>query len=534
MDRQSITLGDRALGRENNFDIIRFIAAVMVIFAHSYPLGSGVSDILSRSTNGQWDIGAIAVAIFFLISGYLISQSYYYSSGVIAFVKARILRIYPGFIAALLFAIFIVGPLVTTLPINEYFKDPQTRHYFSTIKMFPLQWNLPGVFESNVYKGSVNGSIWTIPFELLCYMFVGIIGVTRILRSRYLVLLVFVLTFFVHLSYSSVFSDQTHIFGLELKTLIGLLTYFTAGMFAFAFRSIIPINKYLAMISFVMLFLSYTYGGLKEYFVIFGSYLILYFAYHPRVRLHSFSKYGDFSYGMYVFAFPIQQVVTHFNGGKMNHLANFGWSVLFSLMISVLSWHLIEKHFLKLKKVRVIPIRFEFPYRKSLAEWTAKYRIFLRKLVGWPAFIVLFLIFVLAVSYYNSTPSSVTFPYHKNTTIFQGGWLPQSSSEKYRWISGTASVKLTTPGDAHKLSIKGFVPDSFTEVKELTIFVNDNIYFDAPVKPSEGIDINLDIQPDQFPKKITLKLVFNAVHVPEAAAPDQRQMSALINFIGFQ
>lgn len=352
VENETLLVGHLSSDRNNNLDSIRFLAATLVIFSHAFPLsGDSYSEPFLLATSSQMSFGSLGVAIFFVISGFLISQSYERSSSIVSYFKSRFLRIFPGLFVAVLFCSFIIGPLVTTLSLKEYFSNGQTYEYVKTIFLYPVYWYLPGVFETNAWKGGVNGSLWTIPFEVLCYVSVAILGLLGVLKKGLAVFLLFAVVF-----YLRIYGDHTpfingkYILDLEVKTLIELSTYFIAGMLMYCYRNSIFINKHLAMISISMLCLAALYGGFKESFILFGSYLIIYFAFNPNITFHFFSKYGDFSYGLYIYAFPIQQVVTYYYGGKMNPFMNFFLSFLVTFLLAIFSWHLIEKGALNLKK----------------------------------------------------------------------------------------------------------------------------------------------------------------------------------------
>ncbi|SCW85391.1 Peptidoglycan/LPS O-acetylase OafA/YrhL, contains acyltransferase and SGNH-hydrolase domains [Paenibacillus tianmuensis] len=524
------TIGQLANGRNNNLDLIRFIAAAMVIYSHSFPLGSGDNsrEIIFLLSNGKWDAGALAVAIFFVISGFLITQSYERSRNLSNYFKARFFRIFPGLAAVLLFSVFVIGPSFTNLTLKQYFSHPQTYEYLKSFLLFPLKWNLPGVFESNVYKGAVNGALWTIPFEVICYLIVVFFGIIGFLRYKKIVLLLFFVCFYYHLFSSNISLGVTYIFGLEIKKMIELFCYFFAGMLIYLYRSYIPLTKSIAMICMVVLGFALLFGGVKEYFVFFGSYLIFYFGYNQKINLSSFSKNGDFSYGLYIYAFPVQQSVTYLFGGQMTAEYNFIISFVVTLILAVLSWHLIEKYALKLKKVSLIKSDVS---EKLSTKLLSKYYLYLDKIIkiNWPAFSVAFIIFFVSIIYYNQKPNIITFPYKKNNTIFQGSWLPQIPTEAYRWIDKNATITLVRPEHAKVLVVEGFVPEGFNEVNQLRIFINEQQLLEIEVKPGQPITVNSGLPTGGG--QLQIRFQFNDAHKPKSSEPDQREMSALINKI---
>jgi peptidoglycan/LPS O-acetylase OafA/YrhL len=333
---------------KNNFDLLRLLAAVFVIFSHSFPISSNsyAYEPLVNVTNKQISFGDFAVAIFFIVSGFLITQSYDRSQNIVYFFKARFFRIFPALIFVIALTTFVIGPVLSTLSVEAYFSNTQTYHYLSNILLYPISYYLPGVFEDNIFKGVVNGSLWTLAYECVCYILVGIMGILRILNKQFILILL--LTLFCLSSMNTLpINDFVY-------KLIYLGCYFTSGMVLYMFRDQIKVSNLYVIISLIVVVISARYGGLVKIAIpLFGSYLLYFIAFHPRVKLHNVSKYGDFSYGLYIYAFPIQQFITYLYGGKMNPMENFTISLICSLICAFISWHIIEKHSLKLRHLKL-------------------------------------------------------------------------------------------------------------------------------------------------------------------------------------
>lgn len=147
--------------RNNNFNIIRFVAAMMVVLGHMCHLVAvEVNQLLGQA------VSTIGVKIFFLISGYLIAQSFLNDSNIVRYCIRRFFRIIPGLAGVVLFAVFIIGPVFTILPIKDYFSHGTTWAYLKNIGLY-IQYFLPGVFEANPYPDAINGSLWTLPVEVI-------------------------------------------------------------------------------------------------------------------------------------------------------------------------------------------------------------------------------------------------------------------------------------------------------------------------------------------------------------------------------
>lgn len=362
------TLSECLEGRENNLDFLRFAAATGVIVSHSVPLGAGPkggSEPLTVFTHGQVSLGLVCVAVFLVISGLLITRSWERSRDVRSFLLARTLRIFPGLAVSLLLTTFVLGAAFTTLPLGEYFSAPDT--YTFLLRNFTLvdpQWNLPGVFEGNVYPGAVNGSLWTLKYEVGFYLLVLGLGVTGLLRKE-LALAGWCVT--------AVLSFL-HIGRLGFWPVLGL--YFGGGLVLYLWRERVRMSPWLAAACVVVLIASSMAGkGLPVAIGSCGAYLVLYLAFLPG-RLSHFGRHGDFSYGLYIYAFPVQQAVTAVLGGPMPWWWNATLSLAFTLLLGMMSWRYIEKPAISLR-------HRERPSTHSMPTLTANHTSAYRKSSPW-------------------------------------------------------------------------------------------------------------------------------------------------------
>ena len=190
-------LSDFDGSRDNNFNLIRFLAATAVIFGHSYLIAWGdqqqYEEPIYKLTG--WVSGHHAVDVFFATSGFLIMASLFRHPRVSYYIKARALRIYPALLVAVLFCAFIVGPMFTSKPMGEYFASKQVYKFVmanSMLEPFPIQYKLPGVFENAPYStddtnpptGDLNGSLWTLPHEIKAYIGVGLFFFSFVLLQK--------------------------------------------------------------------------------------------------------------------------------------------------------------------------------------------------------------------------------------------------------------------------------------------------------------------------------------------------------------
>jgi peptidoglycan/LPS O-acetylase OafA/YrhL len=345
------TLGARDRGRDNNLNLLRFVAASLVVLSHSYPLSGHVSDEpLARATR-IFDFASIAVIVFFAISGYLVARSFDRSPTIATYARSRALRILPAYVAATLYAAFVIGPWATTLPIAEYLADPRTWLYVRRTLLFVGIDRLPGVFGDNPYPVAINGSLWTLWLEVSCYAALAIVGLVGALRRPWLALALAAALF--------ALGEMSPAFVAAMPrgdAFLGprLAGTFVTGALAYAWRERIPLSPWIALGAFV--------AGIAlldtrvEVYALYGSivYATLVLAYHPSLDVPGFRRFGDYSYGIYVYAYPTQQAIASVLG-PMPPLLLFGlaYPVIFALAFA--SWHAIERPALRFKRVSALP-----------------------------------------------------------------------------------------------------------------------------------------------------------------------------------
>ncbi|MBI34589.1 MAG: hypothetical protein CMP67_04410 [Flavobacteriales bacterium] len=333
----------------NNFDIIRFFAAFLVIIKHSNAL-TGEDHYFISDQN----LPFLGVPIFFIISGYLITISAIRSNNMFTYLWKRILRIIPGLAIATLFTVVIIGPLVSNTPIFEYFLNPETYNHLLSITLYKFKNSIPSVFEENLISG-VNGSLWTLKYEFTCYILVLILVVSNAHKLRHLILAMFVLI----VSCRIYMGDDFYIYdyrnkyalGHNLMYLVQWGVYFLSGVVFYLFKEKIPLKGNIALIAtliYAMLFYFYP-ETIKYYQYVYIPYCLFYISFIPGKTNH-FGKYGDFSYGMYIYAFPVQQTLIHFSD-SIHPLVLTGYTTVLVLGLSFLSWNYVEKPMLRLKNL---------------------------------------------------------------------------------------------------------------------------------------------------------------------------------------
>ncbi|WP_052063414.1 acyltransferase family protein [Nitrincola sp. A-D6] len=356
------TLSELARGRDNNFNLLRAIAAILVLYSHSFALvvGSADAEPLKTSLGITW--GYIAVDVFFITSGFLIIGSYYSRNNVLSFTWARILRIFPGLFISVLFCAFVVGLLFTTLDKFDYLTHPQTYKFIvkNSLLFFGIEYRLPNVFTELPWSHAVNGSLWTLPHEVKMYAILAATLVTATFISKKifsfqtnnLVIAITVIALILHII--NIFFPITH------KSSTRLFTMFFIGCSIFIYREKIKLSSKVALIALtVTLIATLNKIAFNLIYIATIPYLIFYVAYIPKGRIRQFNKLGDYSYGLYIYAFPIQQSLIAFFP-NISIYQMIALSLIITFLFALFSWHCIEKKFLKLK----ISTRKEEPSKK--------------------------------------------------------------------------------------------------------------------------------------------------------------------------
>lgn len=343
--------------RDNNFNLLRMLAATAVLVSHSYPLslGAGATEPLSPSLS--MSLGTLAVISFFVISGFFISQSFENSSSLIAFVTARILRIYPALIVVLLLTAFVIGPSFTDLSVGRYFLNVETMLYVPrNISLKWLQYDLPGVFNDNPYPAAINGSLWTLFYEVTCYALVAAIGLLG-LNSRTWKFGVFV-ALYVTAYFAADMAAPLQVYVADhalLQYLRELSFPFVFGMLIYRFRNfLLPHFSLRTCIGAGAIAIAASRTPFfRECFILSWGIILFYVGYTPVRPLRNYNSLGDYSYGMYIYAFPCEQVVVSLFHG-ISAVALTAVSFPITLGLAVFSWHFVEQPAMEQRKAATV------------------------------------------------------------------------------------------------------------------------------------------------------------------------------------
>jgi peptidoglycan/LPS O-acetylase OafA/YrhL len=331
--------------RHNNFDALRLVAAISVIFSHAFLIGEGRQDgePLMRLTGGQTILGVVGVFVFFTISGYLVTQSFELTQSAPRFAAKRALRIYPGLLFCLLLSGFVLGPWATSLALGAYFSDGGAYAYVaSNFTMIDPTRSLPGVWFTKWDAGGViDGPLWTLPCELAMYVMVLVLGILRAIDLRVIAVLVLIGMggIWFDTASSQYFSGSA----------LWLLSFFASGMALYRLRDSGFLDGRIALVACIGLIASVPLNAFILLFPLFGSYLVIYLAFAPWLKPFPAARYGDLSYGLYIYGWPIEQAIVWLNGGAMSWWTLFAIALPVTAIFAFLSWHLVEKRALRFK-----------------------------------------------------------------------------------------------------------------------------------------------------------------------------------------
>lgn len=326
----------------NNFDLLRLIAAIAVIVGHAYaispqpPYQDGVAQILHFDYSGS-----LAVKFFFFLSGMLVTNSIISKPDAFQFLAKRAFRIFPGLLVCLLVAVLIVGPLFTKLSLSDYFFNRETWSYLKkNFLLMDIQWRLPGVFDKSQY--GLNGSLWTLPYEVLCYLYLAILFGLGLLRNR----IVANIFFFVVIGISFIAPTYLPLFFSNNPESHLLPACFSMGALYANNKKIIPIGIYHAILISLLAYI--LKGSIVHQFIFYTAffYLTVYISSIPWV-IKTLKLPFDASYGVYVYGFMIQQCVNAALPHIGVHTHQFV-SIAIAVVAGFLSWRFVEKRFIDL------------------------------------------------------------------------------------------------------------------------------------------------------------------------------------------
>jgi len=343
------TLATAVSSRDNAFDVLRLAAATMVLVYHSYAL-SGGDDPVQPLTG--LTLGTFGVLTFFGISGCLVTRSWLFDSRPGVYTVKRALRLMPGLMVAALLTAFVVGPLTTELSLSSYLSD-STPYTYVTRQLALITFNpaLPGVFGNQPVPDVVNGSLWTIPLEACCYVAVLVAGVVGVLRRPTVLASLLAIVCITMLVAAP--PDDAHgqaptgidIFFNGLRP----CGAFLAGALLWVFHERIPRHPAVIGAALALLVVPASTNVHSGIDIVTVPYLSVLAGSLRPGRAALLTGFGDVSYGVYIYAYPLQQTLVDTFPGIVP-AALFAASLPAAWLAGLLSWRFIEHPALRLKR----------------------------------------------------------------------------------------------------------------------------------------------------------------------------------------
>jgi peptidoglycan/LPS O-acetylase OafA/YrhL len=340
--------------RSNNFNFFRLVLAYLVIVSHS-------SDLIDFDRHREMLVrifhnlgfGDVAVLGFFLLSGYLIVQSWNSKPRLGVFLKNRILRICPGFIVASLISAFIFAPLGAQASV--YFSQFNFRSYLFGLMLLrkPMTppcfaWHVPPL-----PLPEVNGAMWSITYEFRCYLIVAALGVVGLFKTRgpwvCLTALALVVSYFSQQTAEIVTGHGLPVYLAGLRHFLRFFSIFGCGGCFYLFREHIRYNGWLALLAlFLMIPFMYSHRLVVIGLGTVGAYAFFWLGFRHFAITPRLAKLPDISYGVYLYGWPTQKLISYYLPNPQP-LTLFFLSTIGATLLGYLSCTLVEQPFLRLK-----------------------------------------------------------------------------------------------------------------------------------------------------------------------------------------
>lgn len=320
----------------NNFNLIRLVAAWLVIWSHAWAItGTAGNDHFARLTTRS--AGAFAVDVFFVISGFLVAASLQRNHWR-DFLRARALRIYPALVVCIVLTVFVLGPLASTAP--DYVSNPATwRYLWSNATLWRAEFFLPGVFDT-LPRTAVNGSLWTLPIEGRLYLALFVAGLLGMLAPKR-----YVPAWALAIAGAAGFAWMSRPLPEHLEYLLWVTTFFITGTLLWVLRTKVRLSWWLWLPLLASAALARGSAWFVPAYVATIAYGVFCLAFRaPLPRIHR----TDLSYGLYLYGWPMQQLALL--AGAASVAANTVVATVLALACAAASWFLVERPALRWKR----------------------------------------------------------------------------------------------------------------------------------------------------------------------------------------
>ena len=357
--------------RRNSIAFLRWLFAVLVVVDHSYPLGgfNNGQGPISHYTSGQASLGDVAVLGFFVLSGFLVTRSRERSPSTLRYLWHRVLRIFPGFWVCLIVTAFVLAPVEWRAESGHWSgffglhaDGPLSyvrRDFFLTMHQWVIGPLLSGTpYATHGGLAAWDGSLWTLIFEFRCYLLVAVVAAlvsTRVTRRRTYLVMAGLCTIVILASLESPASVVKVVPELHNFAFVRFLFAFLLGAIGHLYADRIPVTREAAAVAALVFLYTLHSGGL--YIVGYAAFAYCVLCAAALVPIYRFDRYGDLSYGIYIYAFPIQMLLAAHDFQRFGAAAYIVTSIVLSSLAAAVSWHLVEKRALGLKDLRWLGLR---------------------------------------------------------------------------------------------------------------------------------------------------------------------------------
>lgn len=343
---------DELNGVGPGFDHLRVGLSLSILIWHSFGISYGIEWTLSsEAVRAIRPLLSALLPMFFALSGFLVMSSAIRIGNLRTFIIFRTLRILPALATEISLSALVVGPLLTVYTLDAYFTDPRFAEYFGSL-IGRVRYVLPGLFLNTPMPEVVNGALWTVGPEIFCYIAMSLAILTTIYRHPAGMLLTTGAFLAACLISDAVLPPRV----LEILPTKVLIFSFLAGNLVYLFRYMIPFTGFAAGAAVTAAFALLAITQLQGPFIAamypaaaLLAYITVTIGLLRLPRLPFFWR-GDYSYGIYIFGFPIQQTVCQFLPTQREWWSNLAIALPITLICAVASWHLVEKPVLNLRK----------------------------------------------------------------------------------------------------------------------------------------------------------------------------------------
>lgn len=340
----------------NNFGFLRLVASLLVFVGHVFQLQENrgqqlnVFDVIYPTVG----VSTVGLCIFFFISGFLITNSWVNKPIFWSYLKNRIIRIYPGLIMYYVVLLIFIAPASTDLPVEAYFSQVSifTRNFYQALTLGTPE--IQSLFEHNPFPNRINGSLWTIRTEFSLYIMVAFLSIFSLAYSR---------KFFWITALTLLYPLCGNIITNQSPVSI-IIVFFVLGMLSFIYIEYIKLNRAMFVISMLCLIFIYFITQLQNItgheifnpmfswvaFYIALPYATVYIALSEFKHIQNFERFGDYSYGIYLYHYTIVQTYVCLYGKELNFISLTFFSFITTFMLAFFSWHCVEKIALRYKK----------------------------------------------------------------------------------------------------------------------------------------------------------------------------------------